>query len=250
MGFVLGLLGGGGSILTVPILFYIFGLDAVTSTAYSLIIVGTAAAVGAYRNQKKGNVDFKTGVLFALPALVGVFLARAYIVPAVPEEVVKLGNLRLMKDSFILIVFAMMMLGASYSMIMGRTEVSNEKVSGLPFRSLLGFGVGLATGFVGAGGGFIIVPVLNRFAGLSIKKAMGTSLLIISINAVVGFSGDLLTLEPDWFFLIKLTSVAILGVLAGTSFNSKFPAKVLKKLFGFFVLALGVVIVCKQVTSL
>jgi len=246
MGFVLGLLGGGGSILTVPILFYLFELDAVTATAYSLFIVGAAASVGAFRNYKKSNLDLQVGVLFAIPALLGAFFSRAYLVPNLPSEVLNLGGFTLSKDNFILLIFAFMMLMASYSMIFGRSEAKNSKSKSRLFLSSLGLCVGVATGFVGAGGGFIIIPVLNKFAGLQIKKAMGTSLFIISINAGVGFLGDLISLSPDWVFLFKMTLLAVIGVLVGTSLNSKVPAKFLKKGFGIFVFTLGCWIVYKQ----
>jgi len=246
MGFVLGLLGGGGSILTVPILFYLFDLDAVTATAYSLFIVGAAASVGAYRNYKKDNLALRTGVLFAIPALLGVFFSRSYLVPNLPEVIFDVEGLKLMKDSFILLVFACMMLMASYSMVFGRSDVERLPSKGRFFLSSLGFIVGIATGFVGAGGGFILIPTLNKFAGLEIKKAMGTSLFIISLNAGFGFLGDLLNLTPDWMFLFKLTALAIVGVLIGTHLNSKVPAKILKKGFGLFVFTLGLWIIYKQ----
>lgn len=246
-GFVLGLLGGGGSILTVPILFYLFKLDAVTATGYSLFVVGSAACIGAFRNYKKDNLSISTGLFFAAPGVAGVFLSRAYIVPSLPETIFKFQGFSLAKDNFILIVFAIMMISASYSMIFGRSEVKDKKSIATPFLSLLGFAVGVATGFVGAGGGFIIVPVLNAFAGLDIKKAIGTSLFIMSINALLGFLGDLIVLKPDWTFLFTLSLLAMTGVLVGTHFNSKVKAKSLKKVFGFFVLILGSWIICKQV---
>lgn len=249
MGFVLGLLGGGGSILTVPILVYLFKLNAVTATAYSLFVVGTAASVGAVKNYRIKNLDLKIGFLFSLPGLLGVFLSRAYIVPSIPETILEVSNFTLTKDNFILTVFAVMMILASYSMIFGRSIKSNNKSLNSIALASLGFIVGVVTGFVGAGGGFIIIPVLNSFAGLEIKKAIGTSLFIISINSLLGFFGDLLTTSPDWSLLLNLSFLAVIGILVGTYFNSKVPARHLKKGFGFFVLTLGSWIIYKQLAG-
>lgn len=248
IGFVLGLLGGGGSILTVPILVYLFKFDAVTSTAYSLFIVGAASCVGAFKSYKKGNLDLSVGLAFAVPGLIGVFTSRAFIVPSLPDTILSLQAFTLSKDSFILLVFALIMVTASYSMIFGRVQIKQESSSSILTLSSLGFTVGVCTGFVGAGGGFILIPVLNSLAGLDIKKSIGTSLFIIAVNSLIGFSGDLLRFQPDWPLLIKLSTLAILGVLVGSYFNSKVPAKILKKGFGFFVLTLGCWIVFKQLS--
>lgn len=249
MGFVLGLLGGGGSILNVPILVYLFKLNAVTATAYSLFIVGTAACVGAFKSHRGKNLDLNTGILFSVPGFIGVFFSRAFIVPSLPEQIFQMQNFILSKDDFILLVFALMMILASYSMIFGRIEVAKTKpMSGVSLGGL-GFTVGVLTGFVGAGGGFIIIPVLNAFAGLDIKKAIGTSLFIIAVNSLLGFLGDLLSLKPDWPLLIQLSGLSIFGVLIGNYFNSKVPAKILKKGFGFFVLTLGSWIIYKQISG-
>ena len=247
MGFVLGLLGGGGSILTVPILVYLFKINAVTATAYSLFVVGSAACVGAVKSYNKNNLNLKIGLLFSLPGFIGVFISRAYIVPTLPVVIMETQSFVLTKDSFILMVFAMMMIMASYSMIFGRSEIDDVKPLRGSVLGAMGFTVGLLTGFVGAGGGFIIIPVLNAFAGLDVKKAIGTSLFIISFNSLLGFLGDLLNLQPDWMFLAQLTILAVIGVLVGGYFNSKVPAKLLKKGFGFFVLVLGSWIIVKQI---
>lgn len=246
MGFTLGLLGGGGSILTVPILVYFFNLGAVKATAYSLFIVGFTASVGAFRNFKNKNVDIKTGLMFALPGFVGVFCSRAFIIPQLPQTILKISNYSLSKDSFIMIVFAIMMLMASYSMIFGRKEKKAKMNLSIFSLILIGFSVGLITGFVGAGGGFIIIPALITFAGLDMKKAVGTSLFIISINSIIGFSGDLFTTNIDWTFLIRLTAFSILGIFIGVGLSSKVPSALLKKVFGGFILLLGTIILYQQ----
>ena len=249
MGFVLGLLGGGGSILTVPILVYLFKLNAITSTAYSLFIVGAAASIGAFKHYRSKNLNLTTGVTFAIPGFIGVFISRAYIVPNLPETIFRINDFQLSKDNLILLVFASMMVLASFSMIFGRSESKELKSVHHQILLTLGFCVGIVTGFVGAGGGFIIIPALNKFAGLSIKKSIGTSLFIISVNSLLGFFGDLINIQPDWFLLFSLVALATFGVLIGTYFNSKVPAKHLKKGFGFFVLILGSWILYNQIIN-
>jgi len=248
VGFVLGLLGGGGSILTVPILIYLFKIDVVTATAYSLFTVGSASSVGAFRNYRKNNLNLGVGINFAIPGLLGVFTSRALIVPSLPQVILSTESLQISKDNLILAVFAIMMILASYSMIFGRNVQTNQKPLSHFKLALLGFTVGVFTGFVGAGGGFILIPVLNSLAGLEIKKAIGTSLFIMSVNSLIGFLGDLLSFQPDWLLLLQLSFLTITGVLVGTYFNSKVPAKVLKKGFGVFVLSLGCWIIYNQVS--
>lgn len=206
-GVVLGLIGGGGSILTVPVLVYVFQISPTLATAYSLFTVGTASAIAAWDYQKRGLIDFKVGALFAAPAFVGVYLVRRFVVPAMPEQVKVFGNLSMTKDTFILVVFAIVMLVAAIMMIRGRKEVkATEKKSPSPFLvTAEGLIVGGLTGFVGAGGGFMIIPALVLLAGLEMKMAIGTSLFIITIKSLFGFVGDIQsTAEISWNFLALL----------------------------------------------
>ncbi|MDA9262030.1 sulfite exporter TauE/SafE family protein, partial [Flavobacteriales bacterium] len=166
IGTVLGLIGGGGSILTVPIFVYILGISPVVATAYSLFVVGSAALVGAARNAQKGMVDFKTGIIFAIPAFIAVYLTRKYLVPAIPDELFVVGDFVVTKSIGIMIFFALIMLLASVSMIRGRKD--NEEVEEIrynyPLIIIEGLVVGLLTGIVGAGGGFLIIPALVLLA--------------------------------------------------------------------------------------
>lgn len=249
IGLVLGLIGGGGSILTVPILVYVLAVDPVTATAYSLFVVGTSALLGAVRNAKKGIVDFRTGIVFAIPAFIAVFLTRKFLIPAIPEELFSIGDYMVTKNVAIMIFFAFIMLVASISMIRGRKDRGDgeEEVSyNYSLILIEGFVVGVLTGVVGAGGGFLIIPALVLFAKLPMKKAVATSLMIIAIKSLIGFLGDLQNVDIDWTFLVSFTSLSVVGIFIGIYLNKFIDGKKLKKSFGWFVLIMGVYIVLKE----
>jgi uncharacterized membrane protein YfcA len=255
MGVSLGLLGGGGSILTVPILIYLFNIDPVNATAYSLFIVGLASAFGAFGKIKDGLVNFSIGVTFAVPGFVGVFLSRAYLIPALPETITSVGDFTLTKSALIMLVFAIMMVVASISMIKGRKEDSvdgnvNHGSINYPLIGVEGLVVGALTGFVGAGGGFLIIPALVVLAHLPMKTAVGTSLLIISFKSLLGFLGDVMV-NPniEWKFLIVLSAISIVGIFIGSHFSKSVPEKALKKGFGYFVLVMGAFILYQQISA-
>ena len=249
IGLVLGLIGGGGSILTVPILVYVLAVDPVTATAYSLFVVGTSALLGAVRNAKKGIVDFRTGIVFAIPAFIAVFLTRKFLIPAIPEELFSIGDYMVTKNVAIMIFFALIMLVASISMIRGRKDTGDgeEEVSyNYSLILIEGFVVGVLTGVVGAGGGFLIIPALVLFAKLPMKKAVATSLMIIAIKSLIGFLGDLQNVDIDWTFLVSFTSLSVVGIFIGIYLNKFIDGKKLKKSFGWFMLIMGVYIVLKE----
>jgi len=207
IGIVLGLIGGGGSILTVPILVYLLFVNPVTATAYSLFVVGVSSLVGAIRNIQKGLVDFKTAIVFAVPAFIAVYIARKYLVPAIPETVFTVGDFSVTKNIAIMLFFAIVMLVASISMIRNKRADSPEETVityNYPLIIIEGLLVGFITGIVGAGGGFLIIPALVLLAKLPMKKAVATSLLIIAIKSLIGFIGDVENLEIDWSFLLVM----------------------------------------------
>lgn len=250
IGLVLGLIGGGGSILTVPVLVYILDIDPVMATAYSLFIVGISAAVGAVRNAQKGMVDFKTGIVFAVPAFFAVYLTRKFIVPAIPEHLFNVGDFEVTRNVAIMIFFAIIMLLASISMIRGRKDTADEnsEVSyNFPMIIIEGIVVGMLTGIVGAGGGFLIIPALVLLAKLPMKKAVATSLMIIAIKSLIGFVGDVQNLEIDWNFLLIFSSFSIAGIFIGIYLNKFIHGARLKKGFGYFVLLMGIYIVLKEI---
>lgn len=250
IGLVLGLIGGGGSILTVPIFVYIIGVEPVLATAYSLFVVGSAAFVGAVRNAQKGKVDFKTGIIFSIPAFIAVFLTRKFLVPAIPNVLFTVGGFTVSKSIGIMIFFALIMVVAAYYMIKERSErlVEGTEVKyNYPMIVLEGLIVGLLTGIVGAGGGFLIIPALVLLAKLPMKKAVATSLMIISIKSLFGFLGDVDNFNINWTFLLSFTAVSIIGIFIGIFLNQFIDGKRLKKGFGWFVLVMGVYIVFKEI---
>ena len=240
---------GGGSILTVPILVYILDVDPVLATAYSLFVVGASAAVGAIRNAQKGMIDFRTGIVFAIPAFISVYLTRKFVVPAIPEHLFKIGDFDVTRNIAIMLFFAIIMLLASISMIRGRkdnTTVDQKVEYNYPMIIIEGLGVGFLTGIVGAGGGFLIIPALVLLAKLPMKKAVATSLLIIAVKSLIGFLGDVQNLEIEWAFLSVFTAISIVGIFVGIYLNKFIDGNKLKKGFGYFVLVMGVYIVLKE----
>jgi len=250
MGATLGLLGGGGSILTVPILVYIFHITPVLATAYSLFVVGVVALVGMLGYLKQGLVNVKTGLAFAIPAFFSVFAVRRYLIPYLPDLIFKTGNYNFTKDMLVMFVFSVVMIMASVSMIRkGRNKEGHPTGKGGHYLliGLEGLLVGGVTGFVGAGGGFLIVPSLVILVGLPIKTAIGTSLMIIAINSIIGFTGDLAAdVLIDWHFLMIFTSLAVTGMISGIYAGRYVPSASLKPAFGWFVLVMGILILVKE----
>lgn len=296
IGLSLGLIGGGGSIMTVPVLVYLFGLSPVLATSYSLFIVGSTSMVGAFNNYRKGYVNIKTALLFGISSISTVFLTRKFIIPAIPAHIATIGRFQISQDMLTMVLFAVLMLLAATAMIRSGSESYNsqplntsqmpdisqastciqqinsirkstsimdiperaentdsacilnteERPIDLPRLLFYGTGIGLATGILGAGGGFLLIPTLVLLVGLPMKEAIGTSLLIIALNSLIGFTGDLGHFTMNWFFLIKITSIAIMGIFAGGYLNRKMPADRLKKGFGIFVLVMGIYIILRE----
>ena len=249
IGIVLGITGGGGSILTVPILVYLLGLHPVTATAYSLFIVGTTSAFGTIQNFKKDLVAPKTAIQFAIPSVIGVYLTRKFIVPAMPDPVFYLGALQLTKGTFFMLLFAVVMLMAAISMLKETKEpevISPKNKYWVIFQLFL---MGILIGLIGAGGGFLIIPALMTLARLSIRKAIGTSLLIITINSLIGFLGDLQSTTIDWSFLLVFTFLSVVGIFIGLFVQKYLNEKLLKKIFGYFVLAMSLFILYRELFS-
>ena len=247
-GATMGLIGGGGSILTVPILVYLLEIPPVLATGYSLFVVGLSALVGSVNYFKLGLVNLKAGTIFAVPAFVGVFLARKYLVPALPVEIFNLGNLVVGRDLIVMGVFATVMILASVSMIRGgsESEQEGELQFNYPLIALEGLIVGAVTGFVGAGGGFLIIPALVVLAKLPMKQAVGTSLMIIAVKSLFGFLGDFGNQSIDWGFLALFCLLSIIGIYLGTYLSRFVSSAKLKPGFGWFVLIMGLFILAKE----
>jgi uncharacterized membrane protein YfcA len=254
IGVSLGLIGGGGSILTVPVLVYILGVNPVLATAYSLFVVGSTSLVGAGTYMKKGLVNYKTALVFAIPSFIAVFLTRKFLVPALPDPLFTLGEAIITKNIGIMVFFALIMLAASYSMITAKKCVDCDEdepvVFNFPMIALEGSVVGVITGIVGAGGGFLIIPALVLLAKLPMKMAVGTSLLIIAAKSLIGFLGDLSSQTIDWQMLLIFTSLSIVGIFIGSALSKKINEKILKTGFGWFVLVMGIYIITKELLAI
>jgi uncharacterized membrane protein YfcA len=247
IGLVLGLIGGGGSILTVPVMVYVLGLNPIVATAYSLFVVGVSSMVGTVQKHKKGLVDFKIGLAFSFPSFVAVYATRRYLVPNIPDTIFSIGSTVLTKDVAIMIFFAIIMLLASVSMIKKQNSKNLTSENQSYYKTFLqGLIIGSITGLIGAGGGFLYVPALVLWARIPMKKAVGTSLIIITINSLIGFLGDVQTLEINWAFLLSFTAIAILGILLGVFLSKYISSKKLKKGFGFFILIMAIYIINKE----
>ncbi len=250
IGISLGLIGGGGSILTVPVLVYLFSLDAVLATAYSLFIVGSTSVVGSFSYFKKGLVNIKTAIVFGIPSIAAIFLTREYLLPAIPQNVFTIGSYTVTKNMLLMLLFAILMIAASYSMIKKHGQTNNEALQKQQFNYfqifLQGIFIGVVTGLIGAGGGFLIIPALVNLLKLPMKTAVGTSLVIISINSLMGFLFSLPHTSVQWGFLLSIASIAIIGILVGSYLSTKIKAAKLKPAFGWFVLVMGVYIIVKE----
>jgi uncharacterized membrane protein YfcA len=252
VGVSLGLIGSGGSILTVPILVYIMGVEPVLATAYSLFIVGATALVGGVQSARQGRVDFKTAIIFGIPSILAVYATRALIVPLIPDHVFTAFGFEVTKPILLMILFAIVMVAASISMIkpQKKTAAVDENapmVYNYPMILLEGAVVGVLTGLVGAGGGFLIIPALVLLAKMPMKKAVGTSLFIIAAKSLIGFTGDLKGSEIiDWKLLGFFTAASIVGIIIGILLAKKIPGEKLKTSFGWFVLIMGIYIIVKE----
>ena len=256
IGLSLGLIGGGGSILTVPVLVYLFGVNPVLATAYSLFIVGASSLFGAFPKYKQGLVNLKTAIIFGIPSILSVFATRKFIVPLIPNEVFSFGDFIVTKSILMMVLFAILMVAASISMIRGKCEQCEKEKEGnyieeiqvfnYPLILLEGAVVGILTGLVGAGGGFLIIPALVMLSKLSMKQAIGTSLLIIAAKSLIGFTGDLGHQIIDWKLLLTITGLAIVGIFFGDIMSKKVDGNHLKESFGWFILIMGVFILVQQ----
>jgi len=249
IGVVMGIIGAGGSILTSSVLIYIFSINPVLSASYTLLNVGIISLVGVVQYFRKNQVDVRTGFLFALPALLVVFLMRRIIMPSIPSCICQFGTFELTRKLLVMIVFAAVMILVSWSMIrqpLPKENIVQNQRSALAL-ILPGGLAGIITGFTGAGGGFVIVPALIFFTGLDIKKAVGTSLFIIAINTATGFISDYSSgVQYDWSFLFKLISVTVAGMLFSSLLTTRISNNKLRRVFGITILVIGCWIVIKE----
>ena len=252
VGISLGLIGSGGSILSVPILVYIMGVNPVLATAYSLFIVGTTALIGGIQSAVQKKVDFKTVFIFGIPSIAAVYATRMWLLPFIPDQLFSVGNFVITKPIALMLLFAVVMIFASVSMIRPSNQQPGDENAVLkynyPLILLEGAVVGLLTGLVGAGGGFLIIPALVLLARMPMKLAVGTSLFIIAAKSLIGFIGDLQGGQPiDWKLLVSFTAFAVIGIIIGNFLSKKIPGAKLKVWFGWLVLVMGVYIIIKEI---
>lgn len=246
IGLVLGLTGGGGSILTVPILVYLMSISPVTATAYSLFIVGTTSTFGAIQNYRKKLVDIKNGFIFAIPSFIAVYLTRKFIVPRIPEIIIE-SPFIITKNTFLMLFFAVIMVFGALSVLRKKSQDNiNEEKRNLFIIGIQTFTIGIIIGLVGAGGGFLIIPSLLLFTKLPMRKAVGTSLFIIAMNSLVGFIGDVQNLEIDWLFLLTFSAISVVGIFIGMYLTKYTNESQLKKIFAYFVLVMAAIILLKE----
>ncbi|MDD5149450.1 MAG: sulfite exporter TauE/SafE family protein [Flavobacterium sp.] len=250
VGMTLGMLGSGGSILSVPILVYVMGIEPTLATAYSLFVIGTTSLIGGFHKAKQKLVDFNKVFLFGIPAVISVFITRKFIVPKIPNVIFATENFTLNKSILIMVVFAFVMIFASVRMIKPLKEriISDGETLNYYKIVVMGILIGLVSGFVGAGGGFLIVPTLLFFAKTPMKMAVGTSLFIVSLQSLIGFTGDIMGNQIiDWKLLQMFTLASIVGIFIGNFISRKVAEEKLKTGFGWFVLTMGIYIIIKEI---
>lgn len=254
IGISLGMVGSGGSILTVPVLVYLMSVNPLLATTSSLFIVGSTSLIGGLRSYGKKLVNFKAVTEFGIPSIFSIFLTRHYLLPALPDHLFSIGRIQVYKPMFLMVIFALLMLAASISMIRSsqrkewlNTEAEREHTYQVLPLVLLGLLIGVITGLLGAGGGFLIIPTLVIFLKLPMKTAVGTSLLIIAINSLFGFLFSLKQFEYDWPLLLSFTALSIAGLLIGSRLADRIPGSSLKKGFGWFILIMGIYIIVKEI---
>lgn len=249
IGVSLGLIGGGGSILTIPVLVYLFGVQPLVATGYSLFIVGSTSLVGAIRNLRKGMVNMQTAIYFSIISTITVLLTRKFLLHFIPDNLFNIEGFAVTKSLLTMLLFGVVMLAAAFKMIRGKPIIDPHKEGKAPIGKIFvnAIGIGLLTGLLGAGGGFLIIPVLIFSFHLPVREAIGTSLMIIAINNLLGFSGDIFHTDINWPLLLTVTAMAIAGIFAGTALSHKIHGDKLKKGFGWFVLIMGIYIIAREI---
>jgi len=241
IGLILSLTGAGGSLLSLPILIYLFSLDVVTASSYSLFIVGTTSLIGAWLEHKRQQVDVRSGIVFGICSVIAIFATRRWIIPSIPDEILLSDSLTVTKRVLMLGIFALLAISSSVIILLKHTWTPSHGVGNrLKFLIPAGIATGIVVGLAGVGGGFLILPSLLLFARLPFKPAVGTTLLIIGFNSMLGFLGDVINYPINWLFLLLITGFAIVGMLLGHLYSTKIPLHYLRLAFAWIVLTIAV----------
>ena len=247
IGLLIGLFGGGGSILTVPVLVYLFAIPATLSTTYSLVLVSVTSLIAASPNVIQNRLSYKRILQFGIPSIISLYLIRAFLLPSIPTEFLLFG-FTVQKNIAMMIFFSILMLFSGIYMIHQKNK--EPDCIDCPYKSLVlilaGLVEGFITGIVGAGGGFIIVPVLMIFGKLNMKQAVANSLFIIGVKSLIGFLGSSDIGDLNLIFLVKIFGIALTGMFIGMRLNKKLDSKQLKPIFGYFVVGMGFLILGKE----
>jgi uncharacterized protein len=247
IGITLGLIGSGGSILTIPIFVYIIGISPLLATTYSLFVVGAAAAVGSVVNAKQGAINTTAVLYFGIPSVIAIFLMRRFVMPIIPQQLFNFYGTTITLNFLIMLVFAVLLFWASFAMIRNANATPSTTLQITPQQFIFkGIVIGVLTGFVGVGGGFLIIPTLVFTARMAMRNAIATSLVIIACNASIGFLGSLKTMDTNWQFLLLFTAFAVVGIFIGIYLSKRITSNKLKPVFGWFILATGVYILAKE----
>ena len=267
IGLTLGLIGGGGSILALPVLVYFLGVPELEATTYSFFIVGLTAWFGSAQKAHEKLVHFKAALIFGIPSILSVYFSRWVLLPKIPNDILFLG-VETTKSTALMLFFSLIMIFAGFSTLPKRKKKHHKNHYIEPddphqvhphqhhhnnnrwaLLSLFGLIEGLITGLVGAGGGFLIIPLLIFFGKIHTKKAMATSLLIIAVKSTLGFAGDWLRFSPNWSIILPFACIAIVGIFIGNKWALKIKGKTLKFVFSLFLIGLGIVIFVSELIA-
>jgi uncharacterized protein len=251
IGLLLGFIGAGGSIVAIPVFIYILKKDPISSSIYSMFVVGISSMAGSIPSIINKTVDFKVALVFGVPSMVGVFIARKIIFPLIPVELFTIGSFSLSRNFLFMLCLSTVMFLAALRILKPLAEIQpgHDDKSGSALLIPRGFFVGIFTGLMGIGGGFLIVPALYFLAKSSLKKAIGTALFIITFNSLFSFLNSYTSINIDWSLLIKFSTGAIIGIIIGTGISKKIPTNYLKKIFGWFIFSMSLYIIYRQLFS-